>query len=130
MPEIWDSRPYGFAQAVTFSGPGKRLYLSGQAAMSADGEIQFVDDKAQQMDLCFQNIERILSELGASMADVVQCKILVAQYDAEKDLVALRSVWSQYMQSRVACTLIGVHSLALPGMWVEIEAVAEIPSER
>ena len=94
LPEVWDSRPAGFAQAVVVSGPSRRIYLAGQAAMNEKGEVLFPGDKARQLECCLQNVEKVLLALGASMDHVVQCNLLVADYDAERDLALLMPVWS------------------------------------
>jgi enamine deaminase RidA (YjgF/YER057c/UK114 family) len=124
---LWDSRPAGFAQAVAVSGPSRRIYVAGQAAMNEQGELLFPGDKARQLEQCLRNVQRILESLGASMDDVVQCNLLILDYDAEKDFEPLLPVWSRYMKSRMASSLYGVKSLALPGMLAEVDAIAEVP---
>lgn len=127
LPGVWDSRSTGFAQAVVVSGPSRRIYVAGQAAMNEQGEVVFLGDKARQLECCLQNVQKVLHALGASLDHVVQWNLLVADYDAQRDLALLVPVWSKYLKNPAANSLFGVQSLALPGMLTEVDAVAEVP---
>jgi enamine deaminase RidA (YjgF/YER057c/UK114 family) len=127
LPGVWDSRSAGLAQAVVVSGLSRRIYVSGQAAMNEQGEVLFLGDKARQLECCLQNVQKVLQALGASMDHVVQCNLLVANYDAQQDLTLLLPIWAKYLKSQMASSLFGVRSLALPGMLAEVDAIAEVP---
>ena len=127
MKSVWDTRPFGFAQAVVCTGPSRRIYLSGQAAVDRDGVVQHLGNKKAQLRLCFANVVEILGTLGATLDDVVKCSIVVANYSPERDLDELTPVWGELMGAKMACSLFGCQSLALPGLEVEIEVTAEVP---
>lgn len=130
LPGIWDPRPLGLAHAVAVSGPSRRIYVTGQASLNEQGELLFPGDKVKQLELCMESIQRILESMGARLEDVVQCNILVVDYDADRDFAPLLPVWSRYLRGRMASTLYGVKSLALKGMVIEVDAIAEAPLER
>jgi enamine deaminase RidA (YjgF/YER057c/UK114 family) len=128
---IWDSANYGFAQAVTVSGPTKRIYLAGQASISEDTSAGIVvldpTDKSKQLINSLENTSKILKELGSSMDDLVQCSFLVKDFDPVKDGAELGSITGRYLKANVATALIGVSGLAFPGMLVEVSCTAEVP---
>ena len=128
---IWDSESSGFAQAVTIKGPTRRIYIAGQASIAEDisNGIIILDpyDKPAQMTTAFNNITKILKQLKASWDDVVQCNLLIKDYDPNQDAAVLLPIWSSYMRAEVASSLYGVSALAFEGMVVEVDCIAEVP---
>jgi enamine deaminase RidA (YjgF/YER057c/UK114 family) len=127
LPGVWDSSSFGFSQAVTVSGPSRRIYLAGQAAMNEKGEVVFPGDKFKQFEFCLQNVKKVLEGLGASVNDIVQCNTMMADYDAERDLKSFMDVWNRNMNNRIATSLYCVPTLAIPGSLVEVDVIAEAP---
>ncbi|MTV24039.1 RidA family protein [Nitriliruptoraceae bacterium ZYF776] len=123
---VFDSRQYGFSQAVVTTGT-RRVLLSGQVAVDAD-ERTVGADLATQLPVVFDNIERVLAAADARLADVVLLRIyLVAAVHDDQEAVAteLRRRWPA---EPPATSWVLVSSLSEPGWLVEVEAEAVLES--
>jgi len=71
------------------------------------------------------NIMRILDGCGAAFSDVVKCQVFLAD---GKDFAAMNEVYTEFFgQAKPARTTV-VAAFALPGIKVEIDAVAYRPA--
>jgi enamine deaminase RidA (YjgF/YER057c/UK114 family) len=111
--------------AMLVSG-GDLLFISGQVAFGENGIVG--DDLASQLDQAFRNLEAVLHEAGATFDNVVRMTIYVVDYE-QSMLEAIRDVRGRYvnMERPPASTLLGVASLFIPGLFVEVEAIANLP---
>jgi len=124
--ELAGHRTYpGVSQAVRV---GNQLHLSGQVAIDAQGTLVGEDDAQVQAEQCFRNIEQLLRAAGASANDVVKLTCFLvdrahfaAYASAKADFLGDASV-------APAGTAVIVAGLASPGLLMEVEALAEIPS--
>lgn len=111
-----------YTDAVRF---GDVLYVSGVAPTDEHQRVVGGDDVAAQARQIFVNLGKILKTAGAGFKDVL--KVTVYMTDVEERRL-INPVRQEYFGSaRPASTLIGVTSLAIPGMKVEIEAVVGLP---
>ena len=112
---------YGFAQAVRV---GDTIYVSGQVAMTPEGELLGEGDMEAQMRAAYGNIARILDKLGASMDHVVDETLFVADMSAAIRCAA--RVRGEVYEGRfeMASTLIGVAALGSPDVLIEIKCTA------
>ncbi len=120
------SLPRGYTHVVTIEGE-KLIFISGQVAFDARGEVVGKGDlRAQTRQVC-ENLRAALAAAGATPADVVKMNIYVVNYRPEY-LPVIREVRSQFFpqDNLPASTLIGVQALALEDLLIEIEAVAAI----
>jgi enamine deaminase RidA (YjgF/YER057c/UK114 family) len=120
------ARPAGYSHTVS-AERGRMVFIAGQVALDADNKVVGPGDLRAQTEQVFKNVRIALAAAGASFADVVKWTIYVANYKP-----ADRAVISE-MRGRIlgdnpppASTLIGVQSLVLPELLVEIEAIAVI----
>ena len=105
---------------------GDLLFISGCGPLDSDGNLVGGDDVAAQARATLENIQAILDAAGASFADVL--KVIVYLTDIG-DRAAINPVRQEFFgDSRPCSTLIGINELVVPGMKVEIEAIAGIPS--
>ena len=117
------------AQAPAAIGPysqgivaeGSTIYVSGQIPIDpATGEFAG-DDIATQTAQCFKNITAILKEAGASLADVVDVTVLLADI---ADFAAMNEVYAQFFEEPYPARA-AFQAAALPkGARVEIKATA------
>ena len=111
-----------YADAVRF---GELLFVSGIAAVTADGSVFAPDDVMAQTRYIFENLRKLLAHVGADFANVL--KVTVFLLDV-RDRSAVNGVRKEFFAgSRPASTLIGVNALALEGLRIEIEAVVGLP---
>jgi 2-iminobutanoate/2-iminopropanoate deaminase len=101
--------------------------FSGQVAVDKEGKIVGPGDLKIQIKTAAENLVSALAAVGAKPADIVKMNTYIVQYK-QSDYAAMREARAVLFPSGdpPASTLIGVHSLAVDGLLVEIEAVAAI----
>jgi enamine deaminase RidA (YjgF/YER057c/UK114 family) len=110
---------------------GEMAFVGGQVDKSSTGEPLHAFDLTSQTAVVIQHIDTVLREFGAGLANVVK---LVAFYatDGRVDETALLADIGRHVLAHggapdgvgPAITLVPLPCLALPGMMVEIEAIA------
>lgn len=113
----------GFSQVVTTSA-GKMVFISGQVALNQKGEVVGKGNLEEQTTQVFENLKSALAAAGATFTDVVKVNYYVVQLKQEQTAI-IRAVRSKYLpkENPPASTLVGVHSLVLDDLLIEIEAV-------
>jgi reactive intermediate/imine deaminase len=118
------SAPTGYAHVVEVIGPGRTIYLSGQIALDQRGNVIGAGDMKAQTEQVFRNLEAALASVGASFKDVVKTNTYVTDIS---QLPVLRDMRAKYFGTATpTSTTVEVSKLALPGLMVEIEAVAVV----
>jgi enamine deaminase RidA (YjgF/YER057c/UK114 family) len=103
------------------------IHVSGQTAVDGDGKVVGATH-LEQSRVALRNLEIALKAAGATIADVAKFTTYVVDYswDAlEGLLTATKEIWGD-PYPLTANTLVGVASLWLPELLVELEAVAVI----
>ena len=96
------------------------LYISGQIGIGADGKMK--DGIEAQTQQVWENIKAVLAAAGMGLENLV--KIMTFLTD-ENDIDGFRKVRSQQLAgNKPASTLVVIKRLAMPGLLVEVEAVA------
>jgi 2-iminobutanoate/2-iminopropanoate deaminase len=115
-------KPLGPYSAAVWAGDF--LYLSGQTPVDpATGELVEGDVKAQTH-CAFDNLEKVLSDAGLSMGDVIKCNVYLADM---ADFSAMNSAYAErFIQPYPARTTVAVRELPRKAQ-VEIEMVANRP---
>lgn len=100
---------------------GDTIWVSGQVGI--DATMTPAQGMAAQARLAFESLKAILAAAGASLADVVE---LTTYHTSLRDeLAAFTQVKDEYLPERYpSWTAVGVTELALPGLCIEIQAVA------
>ncbi|MFE4972683.1 RidA family protein [Kitasatospora sp. NPDC056651] len=124
-PGLHDPTPFGYSHAA--SAPGEPVFIGGQYASDAGGQV-VPGDFAAQVELALANLRTALTGVGLGFEHVVRLGSYIVDHDPEKLAVlgkALAGAWGDRLPAQ---TLSGVASLALPGMLFEIDAVAVRPT--
>ncbi len=121
---LWDSRPYGFAQAVVVPAGTATVHVSGQVGWSPDAGAAG-DDLAAQVPVAFDNLARVLAAAGGTLDDVVALRIYVVEA-AGDDLAPVGEALRSRFTRPPAATWIRVAGLADAAMLVEVEATAAL----
>lgn len=112
---------YGYSPAVR---AGNLLFIAGEVGFRSDGSIP--DGVAEQTEVALGRTKEILNLHGLTMADLVD---VVSYHVNLKDTVnEFLSVKARYTERPFpAWSIIGVESLALPQLKIEIRSVAVFP---
>jgi 2-iminobutanoate/2-iminopropanoate deaminase len=123
---VFDSRRYGFSQAVAVEG-GEHLLISGQVGVDA-AERVVGHDLTAQTEAALDNLAQVIEAAGGTLADVVSLRIYVAA-SAASDLTPVGSALrARFGRDRPpASTWLVISALAEPELLVEIEAHAVLP---
>lgn len=98
------------------------LYIAGQ--VGRDANLKVVEGTEAQFVQAFENVKKVLNAAGASFDDVVE---MVTYHVDMRDLALFMQVKDRYYTGRVpAWTGIGVTSLAMPGLIIEIKCTARL----
>ncbi len=111
--------PYRLSQAMRV---GDLIFVSGQAAISPEGELVGIGDFDAQAEQTFRNLERVLEAGGSGLDRVVKVTIFLTDMANFPRIVELRGRW--FTPPYPADTIVEVSSLALSGLEIEIEAIA------
>lgn len=120
------SNPGTYTHVV--AAEGRRLiFISGQIALDAQGQLIGKGDLRAQTKQVFENLKTALASAGAGFSDVVKTTMFVVNYKAEMR-PALVEVRSQYLpkENPPASTLVGVTALAREELLLEVEAIAVV----
>jgi len=123
---LFRSLEYGFSQIVAATG-GKTVHISGQTAWNTQRQIIGGTDLAQQARQALRNVQAAVEAIGGTLADVVALRIYIVNYRPDQaDAIggALREFFPE--EKRPASTWIGVSTLAVPELLIEIEATAAV----
>ncbi len=113
---------FGFSQGWRVDESQSVIFVSGQASISAEGEVLYADDFEAQVRLTFENLQMVLKEAGATLENVVKLGVFFTDI---KRLPEYGAVQANFFNGKMpAQTAVEVSSLALPGMMIEVEAYA------
>ena len=101
------------------------LFVSGCPATDENGDLVGGDDTAAQCAQVLRNLGLILEAAGCAPADVVKVNVYLTDVDDRPLINPLRQAF--FGDTHPASTLVGVRELPVPGMKVEIEAIALVP---
>jgi enamine deaminase RidA (YjgF/YER057c/UK114 family) len=105
---------------------GDTVYVSGQAGITADGKV--AETLEEQLHLCFQKIQLVLEAAGGTLDDIVELESFHVG-DMVADTATIFRVKDVYLtHDYPAWSSFAVAGLALPGLLVEIKAIAVIGS--
>lgn len=103
---------------------GNLLFTCGTVPMLPGGKELAAISIKDQTRLSLVNLGHILRAGGADFATVIKATVYLTDM---RNYSAMNAVYKEFFaQPMPARTCVGVRELALPGMLVEIEAVAEI----
>lgn len=122
-PWSWQEK-FGFSHAWRVEGAQSIVFLAGQGPISADGQLVGAEDFQVQVRQTFENLHTVLEQAGASFDSVVKLTVYLTHVSKLPDFARVRDEFM--IGSPPASTLIGVSALALPGMMIEVEAIAAL----
>jgi enamine deaminase RidA (YjgF/YER057c/UK114 family) len=116
-----------FTHVISVSGPAKTLYIGGQDAVDATGQVVGVGDIGAQTEQILANLQIALAAAGAGLEHVVKWTIYVVQgQPIEPGFAAFQRVWGN-RHNPPTITVVYVAGLGRPEWLAEIDAVAVVP---
>lgn len=118
--EDYDSREYGYSQGILLKNVKETLYISGQVGINFPNEEKSFEE---QVELAYQNLEKVLTSAGMTFDNVVKLTELVVGNSLER-LNTVNAKKKKTYKVFPVSTYTPVDSLALPGMLFEVDAIA------
>lgn len=121
------ARPSGFSHGILTSG-GRLLFLAGQTASDASGQIVAPGDLVAQYEKVLQNLQTVVEAAGGTMQDIVKMTIFVDDRDAYRaQLKALGRIHRAYFGTHYPATaLLEISRFFQDEALIEIEGIAVI----
>ena len=123
-------KPIGFSHAYEVKS-GRVLYIAGQVAKDANGQVVGKGDLVAQFRQVCANLKIVMTAAGGQTTDIVKLTIYVIDTDDYKKRVReIGGVWREYFGKHFpAMTLVGVRDLfdREDGCMIEIEGMAALP---
>jgi enamine deaminase RidA (YjgF/YER057c/UK114 family) len=115
-----------FTNVVVVSAPARTIYIGGQNAVDASGNIVGKGDLKAQTEQIFKNLEIALEAAGATLHDIIKWNIYLVQgQDVRAGFEVFQQAWGREAKPPLI-TGVFVAGLANPDFLVEIEAVAVV----
>ncbi len=120
--------PRGWTNGMLGPPGGRVLFVAGQDAADADGEVT-TDDFVEQFDIVLGKTLTVVTEAGGGPEDIGRMTVYVTDMDAYRgSLKAIGEVYRAHMGRHFpAMALVEVSRLVDPRGKVEIEATAVLP---
>jgi len=113
-----------YTQVVTVSGTGKMIFVAGQLARDADGNLVGKGDMRAQIRQIGENIKTCLEAAGATLADIVKTNTYVTDYEEFSKHGDMRLRY--FGAATPTSTTVQISRLADPAAMIEVEAIAVI----
>ena len=104
---------------------GDFAWLSGTGSFDEDMKIVGADDPVKQVERTMVNLQMGLEACGMSFADCVRVVLYLTDVSHRAEIGGVRQTF--HGSHKPTATMIGVPGLAVPGMLMEIEAIAYKP---
>ncbi len=122
-------RSGAFSQGISVSGPSRTIYIGGQNAVNARGEIVGPGDLKAQTRQALKNMGTVLEAAGAGFSDLIKLNIYMAQgVDPREGFAAYLEVAGP-LDPPPLVTGLFVAGLANPAFLVEIDGIAVVKDE-
>ena len=114
-----------YSHVAAVSGGARMLYVSGQVAMDAAGQV-VGKTFAEQAEQVLRNLGIALAAGGAQFHHIVKMNVYVRDLTGEK-VKALRAIRQRHFGAhQPASTLVGTTALVHEDLMLEIEAIAAV----
>jgi 2-iminobutanoate/2-iminopropanoate deaminase len=120
-PWTWQN-PLGYSQAWRMDEPQSIVFVSGQGPLSADGKLVGAGDFDAQARQVLENLRTVLHQSGATLQAVTHMTVYLTDISRLRDYGRIKTAFIPGPQP--ASTALQVGALAIPGMMIEVAAVA------
>jgi 2-iminobutanoate/2-iminopropanoate deaminase len=120
-PWSWQDR-FGYSQGWRVDQAQALVFIAGQIAYSADGQLVGEGDFEAQCRQVFENIRTVLERGGATFDSIVKVTVYLPDMANLADYARIKGEFVTGTQP--ASTAIEVKGLAFPELMVEVDAIA------
>ena len=124
-PWTWQEE-WAFSHAWRVDGPRSTIYIAGQTGVAPDGEPIHAGDFDAECRLMFENMREVCERAGASLDDVVKMTVFISDMSRIGDFTRIKREF--FPGDGPTQSAIGVVTLALPELTLEVEAIAVVPA--
>jgi enamine deaminase RidA (YjgF/YER057c/UK114 family) len=125
-PEHLHKNP-AFTHVIGVSGPAKTIYVGGQNAVDAQGNIVGKGDIKAQTQQVLVNIREALAAAGAEPEHIIKWNVYLAQGQSLREgFAAFQQFWGSRPNPPVI-TMLYVAGLANPDFLMEMDVTAVVP---
>lgn len=123
-PGLRNVRKTVYHHYIRVDEPKSLIFLSGQLARDADGNLVGKGDMAEQTRQCIRNMRTVLESAGGTLDDIVSIVVYTTDMRAFKEIVAAREEF--FVAKLPTSTIVEVNHLADPGLMIEFQATAAL----
>jgi enamine deaminase RidA (YjgF/YER057c/UK114 family) len=117
--------PAAYTQVIVATGH-RLVFVAGQVAVDAEGNVVGPGDLAAQARQVFANVGRALAAAGARPDNVVKITTYVVHHRPEYRPLISDARAAVFGDHKPTSMLVGVEALALPDYLIEVEAIAVV----
>lgn len=116
-----------FTQAISVKGPARTVYIGGQDAVNASGQIVGQGDIGVQAEQVMHNLQAALAAAGATLEHIVKWNVYAVQgQPMQPAFEVFQRVWGN-RPNPPTITVAYVVALAHPDFLMEMDAIAVVP---
>ncbi len=123
-PGLRNVRRNVYHHFIRIDNPKSLIFLSGQLARDAAGNLVGPGDMAEQTRQCIRNMRTVLEAAGGSLEDIVSIVVYTTDIRQFKEIVAARTEF--FVVNLPTSTIVEVNHLADPGLLIEFQAIAAL----
>lgn len=118
-----------YSQGVVVTGPARTVYVGGQNAVDARGNVVGKGDIKAQSAQAISNIEAVVTAAGGRLEHLVKWTVFVVEGQPfQPGFEAFTEAWPAGSEPPIVTAAV-VSALAAPDFLVEIDAIAVIPGQ-
>jgi 2-iminobutanoate/2-iminopropanoate deaminase len=123
-PNLKNVRKTVYHHYIRVDNPTSLIFLSGQLARDADGNLVGAGDMAEQTRQCIRNMQTVLEAAGGTLEDIVSMVVYTTDMREFKRIVEARM---EFFKTKLpTSTIVEVNHLADRGLMIEFQATAAI----
>ncbi len=123
-PGLRNVRKTVYHHYIRVDNPKSLIFLSGQLARDARGNLVGKGDMAEQTRQCIRNMRTVLEAAGGTLDDIVSIVVYTTDMRAFKEIVSAREEF--FVAKLPTSTIVEVNHLADPGLMIEFQATAAL----
>ena len=123
-PNLKNIRSSVYHHYIRVDNPKSLIFLAGQLARDADGNLVGAGDMAEQTRQCIRNMRTVVEAAGGTLDDIVSIVVYTTDMREFRRIVAARTEF--FFDKLPTSTIVEVNHLADPGLMIEFQAIAAL----